>query len=227
MAERSPGATTGRLAGWLVLVGSLIALAYASTLATDDSGPASPNFFYEWATFVGGLVQDGLILGLLLWIVHRGPAGALLALRRPRSWPRAAGLMLLVLVLVWIIGSALEPFLHAGEEQGFVPDRWRPEEAAPFAANLGFTTLAVPVVEELTFRGAGFSLLAARYGKGVAIVGTAVLFGAVHGLVFALPVLVAFGLGLAWLRSRTGSVYPGMILHGLFNALAVIIGVFA
>jgi membrane protease YdiL (CAAX protease family) len=227
MSGRPPGATAGRLAGWLALVVTLAALAYASTFASDDEGPAPPDFFYRWDTFIGSVLQDGILIGFLLWIVHRGPAGELLALRRPLSWPKTAALMLLVLVLVWIIGAALEPYLDAGDEQGLVPDRWRPEEAAPFAANLGFTSLAVPVVEELTFRGAGFSLLAARYGKGVAIVGTAVLFGAVHGLVLALPVLVAFGLGLAWLRSRSGSVYPCMILHGLFNALAVLIGVFA
>jgi membrane protease YdiL (CAAX protease family) len=106
-----------------------------------------------------------------------------------------------------------------------VPEEWRPEEAAPFAANLAVTVLFVPVVEELLFRGAGYSLLFARYGKGVALVGTAVLFGLVHGLVFALPLLVAFGLGLAWLRNRTDSVYPGMVLHGLFNGLAIVVAV--
>jgi len=227
MADRPAGATAGRLGAWLGLVLAVAALAYASTFAGADANEGSSDFFYRWDTFIGGLVQDALLLGLVLWIVHRGPAAALLALHRPRSWLRAAGLMLLVLVFVWALGVALDPYLHPGDEQGLVPDRWRPEEAAPFAANLGFTTLAVPVVEELTFRGAGFSLLAARYGKGVAIVGTAVLFGAVHGLVLALPLLVAFGLGLAWLRARSGSVYPGIVLHGLFNALAVLIGVFA
>jgi membrane protease YdiL (CAAX protease family) len=221
---RPPGATTGRLAAWLALVGVLAALAYASTYVAESDRPDSSTFFYRWDTFIGGLVQDGLLLGVLLLIVHGGPARVLLALRRPRSWLRAAGLMLVVFVGIWILGIALDPFLHAGEEQGLVPDEWRPEEAAPFAANLAFTMFAVPVVEELIFRGAGFSLLAARYGKGIAIVGTAVLFGTVHGLLIALPVLVAFGLGLAWLRSRTDSVYPGMILHGLFNGVAVLVG---
>jgi len=209
----------------MALVGVLAALAYASTYVPESDRPDPSTFFYRWDTFAGGLVQDGLLLGVLLLIVHGGPARVLLALRRPRSWPRAAGLMLVVFVGIWILGVALDPFLHAGEEQGLVPDKWRPEEAAPFTANLAFTMFAVPVVEELIFRGAGFSLLAARYGKGVAIVGTAVLFGAVHGLLIALPVLVAFGLGLAWLRSRTDSVYPGMILHGLFNGVAVLVGV--
>ncbi len=31
----------------------------------------------------------------------------------------------------------------------------------------------------------------------------------------------AFGLGLGYLRSRTGSVYPGIMLHVLVNALSV------
>ena len=135
--------------------------------------------------------------------------------------------MLALLVFVWILGVVLDPFLHPGEEQGLVPEEWDPQEAAPFAANLGATTLVVPVVEELTFRGAGYSLLALRYGKGVAIVGTGILFGAAHGLVLALPLLVAFGVALAWLRSRTGSVVPGIVLHGVFNGLAVALGVLA
>ena len=221
---REPGATAGRLTAWLALVGVLIALAYASYALQEDQ-TSSSDLFYHWDLFVGGLVQDGLLLGILLLIVRGGPARELLALRRPHSWLRAAGWMLLILVAIWMIGAILDPFLHAGDEQGLVPDRWRPEDAAPFAANLAFTMIAVPVVEEMTFRGAGYSLLIARYGKGVAIVGTAVLFGLVHGLVLALPVLVAFGLGLAWLRYRTDSVYPGMILHGTFNGLAIVLAV--
>jgi membrane protease YdiL (CAAX protease family) len=221
---REPGATAGRLVAWLALVGVLAALAYASYALQEEQSP-STDVFYRWDLFVGGLVQDGLLLGILLMIVRGGPARELLALRRPRSWLRAAGWMLVVLVAIWILGAILEPFLHAGDEQGLVPTKWRPEEAAPFAANLAFTVLAVPVVEEMMFRGAGYSLLDARYGKGVAIAGTAVLFGLVHGLVFALPVLVAFGVGLAWLRNRTDSVYPGMILHGTFNGLAIILAV--
>ena len=64
------------------------------------------------------------------------------------------------------------------------------------------------------FRGAGYSLLA-RFGQIVAILVTGVTFGLVHGLIEALVVLTAFGIGLAWLRARTDSVS----VHG--RALAV------
>ena len=216
---------SGRLAGWLTFVGALAALNYASRFAIEDPSVGRADFFYRWDSFAGGAVQLAVMGGVVYWIVRRGPATHLLALRRPRSWSGAAGWMAVVLVGILVLGTLLNPLLRPGEEQGLVPDRWRPEDAAPFAANLGLTALAVPVVEELTFRGAGYSLLA-RYGRVVAIVGTAVLFGVGHGLVLALPILVAFGIGLAWLRSRTGSVFPGMILHGTFNAVAVLVGVF-
>jgi membrane protease YdiL (CAAX protease family) len=47
-------------------------------------------------------------------------------------------------------------------------------------------------------------------------------FGFYHGLVNAFPILAAFGIGLAYLRARTGSVYPGMVAHATFNAIALI-----
>ena len=50
---------------------------------------------------------------------------------------------------------------------------------------------------------------------------SAVLFGLAHGLVEALPLLVAFAIGLAWLRERQGSTIPGMFLHATFNAVAL------
>ena len=225
MSGRPPGATVGRLGAWLALVGALAALNYLARFTLEDTGAGEQDSFYRWDMFAGGLVQFALMTGVLLWIVRGGPAPTLLGLRRPRSWRTAGGLMLIVFVATLALGAALDPFLHAGEEQGLVPDEWRPDDAAPFAANLALTAVGVPIVEELTFRGAGYSLLS-RYGRGVAIVGTAVIFGLAHGLVLALPVLVAFGLGLAWLRSRSGSVYPGMLLHGSFNAVAVLVSVF-
>ena len=48
-------------------------------------------------------------------------------------------------------------------------------------------------------------------------------FGLAHGLLEALLVLVPFGIGLAWLRDRTDSVVPGMFVHALFNAAALVL----
>jgi membrane protease YdiL (CAAX protease family) len=40
-----------------------------------------------------------------------------------------------------------------------------------------------------------------------------------------LPIIAAFGCALAWIRGRTDSVIPGMILHGLFNLVALVAAV--
>jgi membrane protease YdiL (CAAX protease family) len=53
----------------------------------------------------------------------------------------------------------------------------------------------------------------------ILLVGT--VFGLAHGLLEALIVLVPFGIGLAWLRDRTSSVVPGMVVHALFNGAAL------
>jgi len=54
---------------------------------------------------------------------------------------------------------------------------------------------------------------------------TALLFGLAHGFLIALPIFVAMGLVLAWLRSRTRSVYPGMLVHGTFNGAITVLAV--
>jgi membrane protease YdiL (CAAX protease family) len=77
-----------------------------------------------------------------------------------------------------------------------------------------------PVVEELTYRGLGFFLLR-PYGEVAAIVGVGVAFGLAHGLVEGLPILSLFGMGLAFLRSRTDSIYPPILLHAAFNGFAL------
>ena len=59
----------------------------------------------------------------------------------------------------------------------------------------------------------------------VAIVGTGLLFGLSHGLVIALPIIVVFGCVLGWIREKTRSVFPGMVLHGTFNLIALVAAV--
>jgi membrane protease YdiL (CAAX protease family) len=210
----------GKLLAWLGLVGAQIVLNYASRAS---GGKPDRNAVYHWGTAGGALVFYAVFFGLVL-AISREETRELLALRRPRSWSRALGLGAAVIVGVAVLEVALEPLLHADREQGLTPTRWEPGHAAAFAASFIVLCLVGPFVEEATFRGLGFSLLA-PYGELLAIVSTGVLFGLAHGLVEALPVLVALGVGLAYLRAQTDSLYPGFILHALFNAIALTVAV--
>jgi membrane protease YdiL (CAAX protease family) len=211
---------SGKLLAWLALVGVQIVVNYASRAS---GGKPDRNAVYHWSTVGGALVFYGLFFGLVL-AISREETKELLALRAPRSWARAAGTAAAVIVGVIVLEVALEPLLHANREQGLTPTRWEPGHAGVFAASFVVLCLVGPFVEEATFRGLGFSLLV-PYGEVLAIVATGVLFGLAHGLVEALPVLVALGLGLAYLRAKSDSLYPGFVVHALFNAIALTLAV--
>ena len=211
---------SGRLLAWLALVGVQIVVNYASRAS---GGKPDRNAVYHWSTAGGALLFYGLFFGLVL-AISREQTRELLALRRPRSWSQATRGAAGVIVSVIVIELALEPLLHANREQGLTPKHWEPAHAGAFAASFVVLVLVGPFVEEATFRGLGFSLLV-PYGQALAIVGTGVLFGLAHGLVDALPVLVALGIGLAYLRARTDSLYPGFLVHALFNAIALALAV--
>ena len=211
----------GKLVAWLALIAAAAALAYGDRAA---AGKPPKNAVYHYDVAVSSLIFYAIILGIVLGIASGGSMRELFALRRPRSWLRAAGWAFVVLAAINGLGAALDPYLHPGREQGFTPNGWQPHHATAFALNFVAIAVVAPVVEELTFRGLGFSLLS-RFGTPVAIVGIALAFGAWHGLVQAFPILVAFGAGLAWIRARSDSVYPGMVLHAAFNSIALVLAV--
>jgi membrane protease YdiL (CAAX protease family) len=213
------GGTNTRLALWATFVLALIAIQYASRFA---EGTPDPDVLYEYSTAAGAA---GVYVFLLLIVLAiSGWSRSLLALRQPESWRRALALMGLLLVGIWIAIAILEPFLHGGKEQGLTPPGWKPEHAGAYAANFLVVAGLGPVVEELTFRGLGFSLLA-RFGLWPAVLLVGAAFALAHGLLNAFPELALFGCALAWLRAHTDSVYPGIVLHSLFNAIALIAAV--
>jgi membrane protease YdiL (CAAX protease family) len=211
---------SGRLLAWLTLVGAQILLNYS---ARATQGKTDRNAVYHWSTSLEGLLFYAIILGILL-AISRGETRKLLALRRPRSWGAATAIAATVAVAVIVLEVALEPVLHGGREQGFTPKHWQPAHAAAFAASFVVLTVVGPFVEEATFRGLGYSLIE-PYGQVLAIVAIGVLFGLAHGLVEALPILVALGTGLAYLRARSESLYPCFVVHAIFNAVALTLAV--
>lgn len=221
--QADPGGA--RLAVWLGVVALLITLNYAGRYGIDAPEEETRDVLYRWSTFAGALIQFGFLLAVTLLLARGGSARDLLALRRPRSWGTAVGLALGVFVGTYVVAGIVGALgADAGEEQGLTPSGWDPERAAPFLANAVVVAAFVPVVEELMFRGLGFSLLA-RWGMPAAVVGSGVLFALGHGVLAGLPIFLFLGLGLAVMRARTGSVYPTIALHATFNAISLVAAV--
>ncbi len=198
---------------------AIATLSYAARLTA--LGPQRPDLFFRWSTVATTAVLDGLVLALAVLIARGLPFREALALRRPRSWRDAGTIAAGALAAIYAVSLVEEVALgHASREQAVAPF-WDPARLDVFIANAIAVAVLAPIVEESLCRGIGFHLLS-RYGDRIAVVGSALAFALAHGAVTDLPWVFVTGLGLGYLRSRSASLYPGILLHGLVNAVAVV-----
>lgn len=99
--------------------------------------------------------------------------------------------------------------------------------STPLSWRLGTLAVVPAVCEELFFRGFLLQAFREKLGGWTNVALTAVLFGLFHVLVGDTLLAVRFlpttllGLVLGWLSLHTGSVWPGMLLHGLHNSVLI------
>jgi uncharacterized protein len=77
--------------------------------------------------------------------------------------------------------------------------------------------LGAPVVEESLFRGVAYRALRNRGHPWLALALSSILFGAIHLSAMSFVPLTVFGVAMALLYERTGSLLAPMITHSLFN----------
>ena len=205
------------LAIWLAISAGLIAAAF---WAQSQDG-TTEDALYDVDLAVNGLFFYGIVMAasFLVALAYRRPLRAL-GFRRFRL--RWLWISFGVVVLTIVVALVLEPVLHGGEQQGLAPDEWQPEHAAAFALNSAVVVLLAPFAEELFFRGLGVRVLAV-FGGLAAILVSGLVFGLVHGILGALPPLALFGVGLAWVRLRSASVWPSFIAHAAYNGLGILV----
>ena len=94
----------------------------------------------------------------------------------------------------------------------------------PVLAVLGVACVAVlvPIAEEVVFRGIVLPALRARYRAVTGITLAGAVFAAVHLLPPALPYLLVLGIALCAMAEWYRSIVPGIVLHGVNNALVTL-----
>ncbi len=186
------------------------------------------------------LVQNAVFVGLVWYVVrvrYRRPltsvgvrtdrwlmlsvVGALIGAATIPLSTAAEGLA------VWIIGlvlgaqraQAMAAAEHASDVlTAILQGRLAPAELAWIVI---LVCVLVPVGEEVFFRGFVFRTLR-RWGLPAATLVSALYFGAVHQqIVHFLPIML-LGAVLALLLERTGSLVPGIVVHGVNNLVAVL-----
>lgn len=159
-----------------------------------------------------------------LWLRAAPPGFGFNAPRAPR-WYAAA---VLVGLAMPPLGALLTQWLAHGHELTQNVEELGRRASSSLRLPLGIVAVSVgPMIEELMFRGVLLSALLARYSTGTSIALCALLFGVMHlaGLDFqwyALPSLILLAAALCWLRLRSGSLWPPILAHGLFNLFALV-----
>ncbi len=104
-------------------------------------------------------------------------------------------------------GDDTQAILHAAAHGG----------ALPFLLSFLGGAIVTPVGEELLFRGVIANALN-KYGAWAGVGLSSVIFGLAHGAGVILLVAIMAGL-LSGILFRTGSVWPSIALHGVYNGL--------
>ncbi len=213
----------------LSLVGMALMVA-TDTIPTEDAGLAAAPLF---ALGVG--IYGFVIWGVYLFAARRGqpdgPAGG------STSWSLLGWegfevkwiWALPLLVFVQFMGMAVAnlllvlPFVGSGYQNPQI-------EAITGGGTLSTTDLwllmiliavVAPLAEELFFRGMLYPLLRQRWSMWPSIIVNGLLFSLIHVLPPLLPGLFFVGMVLAWVREKSGSLIPCILLHALQNGIVL------
>lgn len=210
----------------LLWVAVTAAFAAVNFYAISQAPERAQDTVYNYDVLASAVVAYGLLLVVVLALTSGLPRREVLALRAPASWASALGLAGAGLVAIFAGATALLWLTGAGDEQNLAPEEWDGSRAGAYAASFVAIVLIGPVVEELLYRGAGVGLFLPR-GNVAAIGVTALLFGLGHGLLLSLAAFVWFGIVTAWIRVRTDSLYPVLLVHSIFNAAGMVVPLLA
>lgn len=202
------------LAGWLQM------LLYQSvpTLTESTAG-----------RLISGLwLQDGIMLLILLLCLRvRHANGRALGAcrpqgRRPVLGAVLAGLLLYVLMAVMV--QLVNAILPNGLADQNVQSYMQPDDSLGIKLFVIFTMgVFVPIVEELIFRGYLFHSLLGRMTPNMAMLFTALIFGAAHLDWQRMVPLALGGYLLNVVAVRYQSVFASAISHGVWNIVMMIL----
>jgi uncharacterized protein len=145
----------------------------------------------------------------------------------PTALRRGAGALLLVLPLITAASLGWTALLRSwglpDAPQDLVAIFGQVESPLVLAAMLGVACVIAPINEELIFRGLIFRYCRQRFGRTIALVLSASLFGAMHGNWAGFLPLAVLGAGLALAYEQTGDIRVPIVAHALFNLNTILV----
>ena len=142
------------------------------------------------------------------------------------SWKLIGWVLLLDIFVVLPLHAAFTLLVFPDAEQQEVINLFK--ESSGFSLIILALTVSVftPFAEEFLFRGFILTMLLKRYSPIVSIVISSFVFSIAHE---PIAMALAFGGGClyGWIRVKTGSIYPSMIAHAIWNGFITLVVIFA
>lgn len=203
----------------------LLIFAISAVVGMKAGITADPEWRFGWQAIIWSTVQGGLVL--LVTLLVPDLRRSLRSLYMPARPPLSAGDVALFLgvMLAWCLGAHqmlfVVPLIHwdptLASFMGYNPHY---SAASPVFIFLWCVTSVIlaPLGEELFFRGYMQNLWHHRWGLWPGILLSAAFFGALHFQAMLFAGVAGIFFSLVYLRS--GSLWPGTLLHGLYNLIA-------
>jgi membrane protease YdiL (CAAX protease family) len=175
-----------------------------------------------------GLAQVFVFAGITVGFTFYYERGQLVQTLRLRLLSKTGVLKSIIVgLLAWAMTMLMGVVISSLVERlgGVIPAKHEALMEVPFLVALLMGAILPAVCEELAFRGYLLGRLGPLGGR-TAILLTGLLFGATHMTVILLLPLALLGVIFATAVHRSGSILPGMIMHFLNNAVALVLAFF-
>lgn len=208
----------------LLLIALNVGASLATNIDTNDLTEAD-----HIVSFGFGFVLEAALLALAFYFAVQKYKGSWrsLGFRWPADlqWWFPLAITGGAFVTIWVWAGLLYAL-------GIAPESNIPENAYDFVVPvimLGLLSIiAAPFAEEVFFRAFLFQGVAKRWGMWAGIAFSACIFGLAHASApdsfVILPAIAIIGGIFAWGFGKSGSIYPSMFAHFVFNTVSFVLG---
>lgn len=184
--------------------------------------------FFQNELYAGtsiGLIMSLIFMAALFFIVLK-PRKQTWAAVGVRSFSRGYWKLIagwtFILVLVSVGLMVVMSFIGIGSDNSKTESLQTDMSALHFIIAFVSAAIISPLYEEIFYRGFLYRFFQSRCGILSGMLLSSVIFTIVHIPTYnTLPVNFVSALVFAWVYQKTGSVIPSIIIHGVFNGIAV------
>ncbi len=192
---------------YLILLGTFIPAAIAyHTSGEDTSGSIE----------IALSLLDAILV-VAVFLMYLPQLRYLLRLPKESRWFGIAALAVIPSVIAaWGLSSLFLQMFPSLDSDMLMPE-------CSWGVRILFISIFPAVFEELAFRGVIYESMKGILKPTEVLWVTSLMFCIIHLGLFSIVTLLTTSLILCWLRKRSGSIYPSMLLHFLHNTVILLL----